>query len=84
MRRHALVLAATPAGQSRSRSATSSGSTRGFSRLTLGITPPRSWPGSPIGTTWSARSAALVRVWNNAAAESFGATLTVELYDRHL
>src|SRR5215217_9280449 len=45
-------------------------------------TPARSWRGSPPTITWPVRSAG--PGWDNAAAESFRATMKVEFYDRHL
>ena len=47
-------------------------------------TPARSWRGSPAGTIGPVQSGALACAWENAAAESFCATLKVEFYDRHL
>jgi putative transposase len=39
---------------------------------------------SPIITTWLVRSGAKVCAWDNAAAESFWATMKVERHNRHL
>ena len=47
-------------------------------------TPVDSWPGSPVEHNL-ARSVGRTGVcWDNAAAESFWATLKVEFYDRYL